>query len=161
MSEKLADRIAAAAGRRGFLATLSAASAAFVLGVFKTPSVQAGVQGLPQCGPGTFPVGACCLAKDPRSCTYGGCACEWVWKRVTNEWGPEEEPRKTKDNPGGGLDREHEIRITPKFPIEPSSCRRYSCWECYTEGTVSGETCNCGGTITCSKATFTTIVCAG
>jgi len=159
MSEKLADRIASAVGRRGFLATLSAASGAFVLGVFNTPSVKAGVQGLPDCGPGTFPVGACCLAKDPRSCTYGGCACEWVWKRVTNEWSPETDSRD-KD-PSAEHQPEHEVRIQPNFPIEPSTCRRYSCWECYTEGTVSGENCNCGGSITCSKATFTTIVCAG
>lgn len=157
MSEKLADRIAAAVGRRGFLATLSAASAAFVLGVFKPPSVKAGVQGLPDCGPGTFAVGACCLAKDPRTCTYGGCACEWVWKRVTNEWGPETE---TKD-PSAGHQPEREVRINPSIPIEPSTCRRYSCWECYNGGGTSGETCSCTGSITCSKATYTTVVCAG
>ena len=158
MSEKLADRIAAAVGRRGFMATLSAASAAFVLGVFKPLSVKAGVQGLPDCGVGTFRVGACCLAMDPRSCTYGDCACEWVWKRVTNEWAPEEPPKET---PGVGHDKEHDIKIKPNMPIEVGSCRRYSCWECYTAGTVSGENCNCSGSIKCSRATFTTIVCAG
>ena len=160
MSEKLADRIAAAVGRRGFMATLSAASAAFALGVFKPLSVKAGVQGLPDCGPGTVRVGACCLIHDPRSCTYGSCGCEWVWKRVTNEWGPEGEG-DTKD-PSAGHQPEHEIRIKPSMPIEIGSCRRYSCWECYNPGSgTSGENCNCTGSISCSKATFTTIVCAG
>ena len=158
MSEKLADRIAAAVGRRGFMATLSAASAALVFGVFKPLSVKAGVQGLPDCGPGTFPVGACCLAMDPRTCTYGGCACEWVWKRVTNQWGPATE---TNTNPGAEHQPERDVRIKPNMPIEPGACRRYSCWECYTAGTVSGENCNCSGSITCSRATYTTIVCAG
>jgi hypothetical protein len=161
MSEKLADRIAAAVGRRGFMATLSAASAAFVLGVFKPQNVKAGVQGLPQCGPGTFPVGACCLAFDPRFCTYGDCGCEWVWKRVTNEWSPETEGSRDKD-PSAGHQPEHEERFKPLFPIEPSTCRRYSCWECYRPGSgTSGENCNCTGSIACSKATYTTIVCAG
>src|SRR4026208_2192143 len=130
MSEKLADRITAAVGRRGFMATLSTASAAFVFGVFKPLSIKAGVQGLPECGPGTVRVGACCLIHDPRTCTYGSCGCGWGWESGTHERAPETEHQAPSD----GRRREQEHDINPQMPIEIGSCRRYSCWECYNPG---------------------------
>ncbi len=157
MSEKLIDRITATVGRRGFLGTFSAATAAFVVGFFRIQGAKAGVGINPDCVAGLFPVGCCCLALDPRSCTYGGCACEWVWKCITSTFGPE----TPTNDPSAGHQPEHEDRVKPFLPIEPTACRRYSCWECYSGPGTSGESCTCTGGITCSKATFTTIVCAG
>lgn len=149
MSEKLVDRITASIGRRGFLGTLSAASAALVVGFFRIQGAKAGVGVNPDCGPGLFPVGCCCLLLDPRTCTYGDCACEWVWTCITSTFGPETE---TSD-PSNGRQPEHEDRITPKIPIDPLSCRRYSCKECYSLSSCIAAKC--------SKATFTTVICAG
>ena len=154
MSEKLINRIVATVGRRGFLGTISAASAAFVLGLFKIQGASA--SGVP-CGPGTFPVGPCCLFFDPRTCTYGDCGCEWVWKHVASGFGSLSSDSVT--DPSGGRQPEHEDRISPKIIFDLERCRLYSCKECYAAPGTSGTDCNCTGPAKCSKATYITIPC--
>ena len=148
MSEKLVNRIAAKIGRRGFLGTLSAAAAAFTVGLFKIQGARAGV-GVPvDCPPGLFRVGCCCLALDPRSCSYSSCGCEWVWTCIdasSTEGSISAQPGQYS-------------RVQPNIPIDPMVCRRYSCKECYYDSAPSP---NCTGAFKCSKATYTTIVCAG
>jgi hypothetical protein len=151
MSTKLVDRLAATIGRRGFLGTLSAASAALVVGFFRIQGARAGVGVNPDCPPGLFQVACCCLALDPRSCSYSGCGCEWVWTCIdasTSEFAGVASVHQPA---------QHE-RIQPNIPIDPMVCRRYSCKECYYDPAPAGS---CTGSFKCSKATYTTIVCAG
>jgi hypothetical protein len=144
MSEKLIEKIAASISRRGFLGTLSAASAALALGMFKIQGASA--SGI-TCNPSLFQVGCCCLFLDPRTCSYSGCGCEWVWTCIEH-LAPESVWEK--DDQQGGDD--------PKLPIDPVPCRRFSCKECYVNP-MPNQTCT--GPVKCSKATFTTIICAG
>lgn len=110
MSEKFVERLSEAVGRRGFVRTLSAAAAAIVLGLFKTEG--AGASPFPCGTPGLFPVACCCLCRDPRTCAYSGCSCEWSWTCETGIGGA-----------GGDF------------------CRRYTCRECYTV-TPCGDSCS-------------------
>ena len=82
MSEKLTEKLFEVAGRRRFLRTLSGASAALALGVFSIRTANASIP----CPPGLVKVGCCCLYKDPSTCTYGDCGCQWSWG--CNETGP-------------------------------------------------------------------------
>ena len=76
MSEKFVEKLTEAVSRRGILASLSAAGAAFVSGLFGV--AYASGDG---CVPGTVAVGCCCLCIDPRNCAYntGACGCQWSW----------------------------------------------------------------------------------
>ncbi len=147
MSEKLVDRIAASIGRRGFLGTLSGASAAFIVGFFRIQGASAGVGLPPDCPSDTFTVGCCCLFFDPRSCSFSNCGCEWVWICYSSTSAPETiDPSSSKDQP------EDERNILG----DPEACRRYSCKECYIAPNPPQQ---CTGEAKCSKATFTTVPC--
>jgi len=72
--EKIIEKLTQAVSRRRFLTRLSAAAAAFALGVLGLSDVaHAG------CPPGTVRVACCCLCKRPGTCVYGSCACQWSW----------------------------------------------------------------------------------
>ena len=150
MSEKLVDKIAASISRRGFLGTLSAASAALVVGLFKIQGASA--SGI-ACGPGLFNVGCCCLFLDPRTCTYADCGCQWVWTCIEGGLAPTTQPPGNGRGHGRGNDDPE-----PSLPINPVPCRRYSCKECYVDPNPDQF---CTGAVKCSKATFTTIICSG
>jgi hypothetical protein len=72
MSEKFVEKLTEAVSRRGILKTMSAAAAALVLGLFDVAHAGG-------CPAGTVAVGCCCLCKLPSTCTYGNCACQWIW----------------------------------------------------------------------------------
>lgn len=153
MSEKLIDRITASISRRGFLGTLSAASAAFIVGLFKIQGASA--SGIP-CQPGLFTVGCCCLFKDPRTCSYSDCGCEWVWTCI--EGGGFAPITESGGNGQGHGRGQGAGGPAPLLPVDPVPCRRYSCRECYIDPNPNQS---CTGAVKCSKATFTTIWCAG
>lgn len=72
MSQKIANIIEDAIGRRAFLRQLSAATTAFISAVFFGP-------GLAEAS-GTVKVGCCDLCKHPSTCSYSGCTCQWRWQ---------------------------------------------------------------------------------
>lgn len=71
MPEEIVEKFDKVAGRRSFLVKLSAAAAALVMSLFNIRGAQAQT---------LFPVACCTLCKDPRTCTYGGCVCQWFWQ---------------------------------------------------------------------------------
>ena len=144
MPETLIARLSEAVGRRGFLRTVSAASAALTMGVLNIKTTEA--SGI-DCGPTLFNVGCCCVCLDPRTCSYSDCVCEWSWT-CTHYLGPE-----PIDQPP---DKDAPPDSEPKLPINPCPCQRFTCKECYSAATVC---VGCTG-IKCSKATFRTIICA-
>ena len=107
MAERLFERLAEAASRRSFLRTMSTASAAFALGLMGIQGSEA--SGKP-CTDGLFKLHCCCLAKNPSTCAYEFCGCEWSWPCI--EVGP------TGQRCGGS---------------------RYSCKECYVEDHPQGS----------------------
>ena len=136
MAEKLIEKLGETAGRRGFMKTLSAASAALALSMFKVQTSKASVV----CAPGLFTVGCCCLFKDPRGCTYSDCACEWSWACMDSA-------AAIAPHPASGIHGRW---------VFPEKCKRYSCKECYRNpDTGSG----CVGDVKCSKATYSTVPC--
>jgi hypothetical protein len=122
MPEKFVERVAEAAGRRGFLKTMSAASAAFALGLFRIQGAKA--SGGP-CSAGTIKVACCCLYKDPTTCTYGDCGCQWAWP--CTEPGPD--------------------------PRQRCGSSTYSCKECYVNPKPPDS--DCVGDVKCSEAKLT------
>jgi len=74
MSGKFVEKLTEIVSRRSILATMSAAAAAFVSGLFDVAFA-----GPPEsCPPGFVPVGCCCLCQNSTS-PCSGCACEWCW----------------------------------------------------------------------------------
>jgi hypothetical protein len=134
MSEKFVEKLGEVVGRRSIIRTLSAASAAFALGLFDFRKAEA--SGPAPCfDPTVFQVACCCLCKDPRSCNCDGTVCSWTWTCNAKEWIG---------------------RTRLPDPSDPSgwTCRRYTCRECYSAGACHG---GCDANIKCSRATYTTV----
>jgi hypothetical protein len=72
--ETLVEKVTELVSRRHILTRLPAAAAAFVLGVFSLSGVTHAA-----CPGGLFALLCCCLCKNPGTCTYSNCACEWFW----------------------------------------------------------------------------------
>lgn len=70
MSE-IIEKLTEAVGRRRFLGKVASAAAAVVLTVVGIDSARA--------SGGLIEVECCSLCKDPTTCTYGNCACQWKW----------------------------------------------------------------------------------
>jgi hypothetical protein len=71
MVRNLLEHLAEVTSRRGFLnSAISAAGAVALVLVGVKPGYATGT---------TYPVACCHLAKDPATCTYGNCSCEWHW----------------------------------------------------------------------------------
>lgn len=67
MAKELLERLYGRVDRRTAIGRLLLGSAAFAAGLF-------GI------APGAYACAACCsLCKDPTTCTYGPCGCQWSW----------------------------------------------------------------------------------
>lgn len=68
MPRNFVERVGNAIERRAFLRRMVAAAAALAAGVLGIPRANASITVL-----------CCRLCKDPFSCTYANCGCEWAW----------------------------------------------------------------------------------
>jgi hypothetical protein len=73
--EKLVEKLTEVVSRRSMLKRLSAVTATFLLGVFSFSKVVEAA-----CPTGLYQLLCCCLCKNPGTCTYENCACEWDWE---------------------------------------------------------------------------------
>lgn len=71
MSETLVDKLTEALGRRRFLGKVASATAAVVLAVVGINTASA--------SDGQVQIECCFLCKNPATCSYTGCVCQWSW----------------------------------------------------------------------------------
>jgi hypothetical protein len=76
MLRSLFEHVGEATSRRGFLNSAASAAGAIALALLGVrPAYANGT---------TFPVACCHLAKNPATCSYSGCSCEWSWPCAVN-----------------------------------------------------------------------------